>query len=93
MLPLPDVYSFDTITTHKMGALYMVMSIILGPQLALYDDKSRPTPLEGRRVRTLDTVAKSTSQLQLLTIRFDKIGSLQFTDGTANQSTIGPCDI
>ncbi len=92
MLPLPDVYDFDTTTTNGIGAPYMVMSFIPGSTVSsLWFDKSGPMPLEERRMRTLDTVAKAMSQLQLTSFRFDKIGSLQFTDGTANQPTIGPC--
>jgi len=91
MAPLPDIYAFDTTTENEIGAPYMVMSFIPGDTVASkWFDDTGPTPLEQRRLRTLDTLAKAMSQLQKF--RFDKIGSLQFTDNmTCNEIKIGPC--
>lgn len=52
-----------------------------------------PTPVEERRLRTLDTLAQALSQLRKFT--FDKIGSLEVDCSGNNNNTdkinIGPC--
>ena len=90
-IPLPDVYAVDSKSSNEIGAPYIVMSFIAGSTVSSkWFDKTGPTPLEERRQRTLDTVAEAMSQLRRF--QFDKIGSLQFNDGTSKDSiTIGPC--
>ncbi|KAN0083177.1 hypothetical protein V8E54_002265 [Elaphomyces granulatus] len=88
-IPLPEVYAFDTTSENEIGVPYIVMSFIDGSTvLSMWFDKTGPTPLEERRLRTLDTVAQAMSQLQKF--QFDKIGSLQFNSGT-DSIEIGPC--
>ncbi|KAI9839045.1 MAG: hypothetical protein M1837_002263 [Sclerophora amabilis] len=91
MVPLPDVYAFDTKSDNLIRAPYMVMSFIPGATVgSRWFDKTGPTPLEERRQRTLDSLAKAMCQFQGL--QFDKIGSLKFQDSTAmDQPDIGPC--
>ena len=50
--------------------------------------RTKPKPLGERQLRTLDTLAQAMSQLQKF--QFDKIGSLQFNNGT-DSIEIGPC--
>jgi hypothetical protein len=88
-IPLPEVYAFDTTSENEIGVPYIVMSFIDGSTvMSMWFDKTGPTPLEERRLRTLDTVAQAMSQLQKF--QFDKIGSLQFNNGT-DSIEIGPC--
>ncbi|KAI9810278.1 MAG: hypothetical protein M1832_001367 [Thelocarpon impressellum] len=91
MLPLPDVYAFDTTTANTIGAPYMVMSFIPGATVgSRWFDSTGPTPLEERRQRTLDTLAEAMCRLQGL--QFGKIGSLEFNDETGvAKPDIGPC--
>jgi aminoglycoside phosphotransferase (APT) family kinase protein len=88
-IPLPEVYAFDTTSENEIGVPYIVMSFIDGFTVnSLWFDNTGPTPLEERRLRTLDTLAEAMSQLQKF--QFDKIGSLQFNNGT-DSIEIGPC--
>jgi hypothetical protein len=89
-IPLPEVYHFETTGENEIGAPYIAMSFINGYTVSSkWFDKTGPTPLETRRLRTLTTLAKAMAQLRKF--RFNKIGSLQF-DGNANSKiTIGPC--
>jgi hypothetical protein len=88
-IPLPEVYAFDTTSENEIRVPYIVMSFIDGFTVnSLWFDNTGPTPLEERRLRILDTIAEAMSQLQKF--QFDKIGSLQFNNGTDNIE-IGPC--
>jgi len=88
-IPLPEVYAFDTTSENEIGVPYIVMSFIDGSTvMSMWFDKTGPTPLEERRLRTLDTVAQAMSQLQKF--QFDRIGSLQFNNGK-DSIEIGPC--
>lgn len=90
-VPLPKVYEFDATMSNEIGAPYIVMSFIPGCTVASkWFDNTAPTDLEERRLRTLETVAEAMSQRQKF--RFEKIGSLQFSDATAGgEIGIGPC--
>ncbi|KAK9428614.1 hypothetical protein V1505DRAFT_357644 [Lipomyces doorenjongii] len=90
-VPVPDVYAFDISCTNEIGAPYILMSFINGHTVcSKWFDRTGPTALEDRRLRTLDTLAQAMSQLQKF--QFDKIGSLEFDNGTVGNSiTIGPC--
>ncbi|KAK9243771.1 hypothetical protein V1506DRAFT_523382 [Lipomyces tetrasporus] len=90
-VPVPDVYAFDISSTNEIGAPYILMSFINGHIVSSkWFDRTGPTALEERRLRTLDTLAQVMSQLQKF--QFDKIGSLEFENGTVGNSIrIGPC--
>jgi aminoglycoside phosphotransferase (APT) family kinase protein len=90
-IPIPEVYAFDTTVANEIGAPYILMSFIPGFTVgSLWFDQTGPTPLEERRLRTLDSVAKAMAQLQKF--RFDKIGALQSHPGpSADIATVGPC--
>ena len=93
-IPIPEVYAFDAASTNEIGAPYILMSFIPGDTVSSkWFDETGPTPLEERRLRTLDSVASAMSQLRKF--QFDKIGALQFLPGTSDSLgdtiTVGPC--
>lgn len=89
--PVPEVYYFDTTSENEIGAPYMIMSFVPGvPVSELWFDKAGPTPLEEKRLRIMESVAKAMSQLQKL--QFNEMGSLQFNpESSEDRPTIGPC--
>ncbi|KAK0732190.1 kinase-like domain-containing protein, partial [Lasiosphaeris hirsuta] len=80
-IPVPRVYDYDTTKDNVIGAPYMCMSFIPGRVLTeVWDDPELATPLEERRRRVLEALARSLAELAQLG-GFNQIGSLQQGDG------------
>ena len=90
-IPIPEVYYFDVTQENEIGAPYILMGFVSGLTVnELWFEQTGPTPLEERRLRILDSLAKAMSQLQKF--QFDKLGSLQFNPESPDDTpTIGPC--
>ncbi|EEP79400.1 predicted protein [Uncinocarpus reesii 1704] len=86
-LPIPEIYGYNDGFRNEIGAPFMVMGYVHGvPVNKRWFDESGPGILEERRLRILDSLAETMSQLQNL--KFDRIGTLVFDQGGL---TIGPC--
>jgi hypothetical protein len=74
-----------------IGAPHIIMSFISGHTVqSMWWNKAGPTSLEERRLKILDTIAEAMAQLSSL--KFSKIGSLQFRPGKEiGHIEIGPC--
>lgn len=90
-IPVPDVYAFDPSSSNLIGAPYIAMSFVYGHSVSSkWFDETGPTPVEERRLNTLDNLARAMSQLQRL--QFTMIGSLESQDGISeNRIRVGPC--
>lgn len=96
-LQIPDVLDFDITNLNEIGAPYIAMSFLEGMQISekwfcnnSEDSLSTsPSELASLRCRILDSVAEAMSKLRHL--EFDKVGSMHFSDDTANDFHIGPC--
>lgn len=91
IIPVPEVYDFDTTQTNTIGVPYMVMSFVPGRTvLSTWFEKDGPKPLEGRRKNILSSIAETMSQLSKFS--FGQIGSLRFNGRTPDDKIeIGPC--
>ena len=72
----------------------MVMSYISGSPMdkGWFEEGHGPTPVEEKRLRSLQTLAEAMSQLQKF--QFDKIGYLEFAGESIDDISIGPlCDM
>ena len=94
-IPVPAIYAFDASQNNKLGTPWIVMSFISGVTLGGgWFDETGPTPLEDRRQQSLKSLAAAMSQLHKF--QFDKIGCLEFTDGSkeSDEISIGPiCEL
>jgi aminoglycoside phosphotransferase (APT) family kinase protein len=62
LMPIPEVYDFDTTQRNLIGAPYMMMSFIPGGTvLSKWFEKDGSTTLEERRRKILASVAKAMS--------------------------------
>ncbi|KAI5840870.1 hypothetical protein DFP73DRAFT_633757 [Morchella snyderi] len=88
-IPIPDIIKFDPNCENEIASPYMMMKFAEGsPVCQLWWDKTGPTPLEERRHRILDNISSAMSQLAKFT--YQKIGSLQFVEGSRYNLTISP---